>query len=737
MAKFKINDIIEYKDRIYQIVGITSGCDCDPFIYDVKCLKIMKGDDEVVTGIGSCAEGMMKLVDFTDSISREEKEKIKAYDIAVEKAKECLKDGTVTSTIIAVLHDIFPELSVSDDESIRKELINTIDMAYDCGISLTKEYHKKYIDWLEKQKKDPYNGVWFNCYDHRWGMCARDNGVDVSIDGVIAKHINADEIEQIHTKTAMLDCHTCANYNVKCEPEKNKFICEYPQKKGQNILEKEYYSTPKVTTICGKDYICIKDYKEGNCEYSKGYVYHCGRDGYLNDNYGNSWSCTPEWYDEHVREEKSYVAEKEKETFVSGHFLHYDGSDIYGLKSGENYWLEYVGNDTYIGRSDNILNQRFDITPKQLFTLFSVITDYNASTVEDANSETESENEANAPVGYGKYVDEKMFEATKRYYADNLDPNRYSLADVFYEGVRTGQHLSVLDAETHKKDVLNQTAMSIIDWVDINTLEENESLSGMECEGITNFVLTSDWGKLYDIIKDKLEHHASKIMVKPTSNEIAEDKDKPNVKEGDWLINSDGQPIKITKIYKDVYGTDRCALTFTDGTRTDPLLELVIADESTRHWDIEKDAKDGDILVWDDFGDKYIFIFKCITDGHADSYCGLNVYLGKIETDEDENRYYNLSEIKPADKEERTMLETALRDAGIKWNADNKTIVAVEPKFNVGDTIIKARNSVINDFGQFTITDITGGKYYYNDRIICDIIDQDEWEKIYNSISED
>ena len=801
MPKFKIDDIIEYNGRIYQIDGITSGRDCDSFIYDVKCLKIMSTDDEALTGIGSCAEGLMKLVDFTDST---EKEKIKAYDIAVEKAKECLKDGTVTSTVIAVLHDIFPELSLSDDESIRKELINAIDLAYDCGISLTKENHEKYIDWLERQKIDPYDGVQFNCHGHRWCMCARDNGVDVSIDGVIAKHISTDEIEQIYTKTAMLDCHTCANYNVKCEPEKNKFICEYPQKKGQNILEEECQA-PKVTTICGKDYICIKDYKEGNCEYSKGYVYHCERDGYLNDNYGNSWSCTAEWLDEYMREEKSYVAEKEKETFVSGHFLRYEGSDIYGLKSGENYWLEYVGNDTYIGRSDNILNQRFDITPKQLFTLFYEVTDNKESTVEDVNSKTETEEEANAPVGYGKYVDEKMFEATKRYYADNSDPNRYSLADVFYEGVRTGQHLFVLDAEARKKDLFNQTVMSIINWVDMNTLKVNESLSEMECEEIRKFVLNSDWGRLYDIIKDKLEHHTPNENItieehspmtlvdyvskpifnvgdvmrtkdearrgivgglpvvvsidenyylctnelipikyqfeyeyppmkgKPVANETAED----NVNEGDWLINSKGQPIKISRIYKDVYGADRCALTFTDGTRTDPLLELVIADENTRHWDIEKDAKDGDILVWDDSGDQYIFIFKCITDDHANAYCGLNVYLDKIETGEEENHYYNLSQIKPADKEERTMLETSLRNAGIKWNADDKTIVAVEPKFNVGDTIIKSRNSGINNFGQFTVTDITGGKYYCNGIIICDIVDQDEWEKISNDIAED
>ena len=54
----------------------------------------------------------------------------------------------------------------------------------------------------------------------------------------------------------------------------------------------------------------------------------------------------------------------------------------------------------------------------------------------------------------------------------------------------------------------------------------------------------------------------------------------------------------------------------------------------------------------------------------------------------------------------------------------------VEPKFKVGDTIIKKHNSDINKFGQFTITDITGGKYWYNDRIICDISEQYEWELV-------
>ena len=57
----------------------------------------------------------------------------------------------------------------------------------------------------------------------------------------------------------------------------------------------------------------------------------------------------------------------------------------------------------------------------------------------------------------------------------------------------------------------------------------------------------------------------------------------------------------------------------------------------------------------------------------------------------------------------------------------------IEPKFNIGDTIVKKHNSDIHRFGPFTITDITDGKYWYNDRIICDVTEQDEWE-IYEPV---
>jgi len=61
--------------------------------------------------------------------------------------------------------------------------------------------------------------------------------------------------------------------------------------------------------------------------------------------------------------------EKRKNDFVSGKFITCQKS-FNEFKEGNTYWLEYIGADTYVGRSDNILNRKFHITPSQLFSLF-------------------------------------------------------------------------------------------------------------------------------------------------------------------------------------------------------------------------------------------------------------------------------------------------------------------------------------------------------------------------------
>ena len=77
-------------------------------------------------------------------------EKAKAYDKAIERARKYYEE-TSNNVYKSMLEQIFPELKESEDEKIRKELIETIHLAYDCGCSLNKEQRDKYLAWIEKQ----------------------------------------------------------------------------------------------------------------------------------------------------------------------------------------------------------------------------------------------------------------------------------------------------------------------------------------------------------------------------------------------------------------------------------------------------------------------------------------------------------------------------------------------------------------------------------------------------------
>lgn len=76
-------------------------------------------------------------------------EKAKAYDEALEKAKELL-DSPRTCFDIAQLKGIFPELAESEDERIRKHLVEIVEIYW----GKTNDPDKaKDLAWLEKQKE--------------------------------------------------------------------------------------------------------------------------------------------------------------------------------------------------------------------------------------------------------------------------------------------------------------------------------------------------------------------------------------------------------------------------------------------------------------------------------------------------------------------------------------------------------------------------------------------------------
>lgn len=81
----------------------------------------------------------------------------------------------------------------SKDEQIRKAIKSGIrhletQLGYDAvdGVDILDIY-----SWLEKQgeKTNPYSGISFEYNGHIWGMCARDNGVDILLDKHLFKHL--------------------------------------------------------------------------------------------------------------------------------------------------------------------------------------------------------------------------------------------------------------------------------------------------------------------------------------------------------------------------------------------------------------------------------------------------------------------------------------------------------------------------------------------------------------------
>ncbi len=106
------------------------------------------------------------------------------YKEKLRLAKEALDSGSYDKKTIEYL---FPELKESEDERIRKSIIKLLQR----GGYMSPEDKTKAFAWLEKkgEQTNPYSGVSFEYNGHVWGMCARDNGVDILLDKQLFKHL--------------------------------------------------------------------------------------------------------------------------------------------------------------------------------------------------------------------------------------------------------------------------------------------------------------------------------------------------------------------------------------------------------------------------------------------------------------------------------------------------------------------------------------------------------------------
>lgn len=263
-------------------------------------------------------------------------------------------------------------------------------------------------------------------------------------------------------------------------------------------------------------------------------------------------------------------------------------------------------------------------------------------------------------------------------------------------------------------------ALSIMKFLDRCTL--GMCLSGMECADLEDAVVNSDWSKVYDYMKKKLEKQCEKPQGKSALDAINEEnvdsqncvkpsvKGEPKFKVGDYVVDNCGYVWRIEGIINQFY-----ILEGIDGGESRPTIEWV---NKTFHlWDITEDAKNGDVLASKD--EKDILIFR------------------RIEPSTSFSSYYNIrgrgnygwcdSCFIPATKEQRDKLEKSMADAGYAFDFDKKKLKKieqkpadeVEPKFHKGDWVIdkqgivhQVANVVENVTNHTYGYDIVGGGYF-------------------------
>ena len=197
--------------------------------------------------------------------------KAKAYDEAIKRAREWYNELEPDS-YTCVVESIFPEFKErSKNERIRKEIISILkgEVGY-----TSKEDTDRYIAWLKKQDEtpevdgtfvniddvreyfmqeiyrildadptndranqiidvfdslptvklkkrgelNPYSGVSFKYNGHTWGMCARDNGVEILVDGKIKERVFLDSKPQGKSALEAINEEKVDNAN-KVEPK--------------------------------------------------------------------------------------------------------------------------------------------------------------------------------------------------------------------------------------------------------------------------------------------------------------------------------------------------------------------------------------------------------------------------------------------------------------------------------------------------------------------------------------
>ena len=230
-------------------------------------------------------------------------------------------------------------------------------------------------------------------------------------------------------------------------------------------------------------------------------------------------------------------------------------------------------------------------------------------------------------------------------------------------------------------------ALSIMKFLDRNTL--GMCLSGMERADLESAVMDSDWSKLYDYMKKKLEKQGEQTnnLIQQEAMDIAvakcfdegesksTDKLEPdfNFKVGQWIVATGKCAYLIVKI-------DGFNVTLVDTNGDESVFDVSSLNDA-HLWTVD-DAQDGDVLFEDKMStlpSPFIVIFKKKDSVNTiSSHCFIG-FDGKFYEGED---YHYSENLHPAIKEQRDILEKAMTDAGWKFDFKKKELKKIEDEPN-------------------------------------------------------
>lgn len=162
---------------------------------------------------------------------------------------------------------------------------------------------------------------------------------------------------------------------------------------------------------------------------------------------------------------------------------------------------------------------------------------------------------------------------------------------------------------------------------------------------------------------------------------------EPKFKVGDWITNGKCT-WKIDSIDEDMYYNNHCGI--------DCGGDIKSIDEEYHLWTIQ-DAKDGDVLVCEDFGYTSLMLFESFFNGRTSLHCWYNSHTNNFHINTDVALRKDAN-IHLATKEQRDLLFQKIKEAGYEWDAVKKELKKIEQKqWKPSEEQIYALRSVVTE----------------------------------------